>query len=56
VAQTTLTAEQLRHLRAKLEAKRDELARKSRDHVRVATHLDDALTEEGDPAGYSRTT
>jgi len=50
VAQTTLTPEQLRHLRAKLEAKRGELARKSREHVRTATHSDDALTEDGDLA------
>jgi DnaK suppressor protein len=50
VAETTLTPEQLRHLRAKLEAKRSELTRKSREHIRTATHSDDALTEEGDLA------
>jgi DnaK suppressor protein len=50
VAESTLTKEQLAHLRAKLEAKRNELRQKSRAHVQAATHHEEALVEQGDLA------
>ncbi len=45
-----LTDEQIRLLRSRLEAMRNELREKSQAHVRSATHSEDELIEEGDAA------
>jgi DnaK suppressor protein len=45
-----LTPEQSELLRKKLEFSRDELRRKTKAHLRAATHSDDELSEEADIA------
>jgi DnaK suppressor protein len=51
LSESALTPEQLRHLRTKLEQKRDQLRQKSHQLVRSATRSEEAVSsEEGDLA------